>query len=98
MTLLIDLDFMFQLQADGEMANQSVRDPSRYKPDMVRNIEKFEKAVAHFRRNGHKWQTSIKFHGTKPALYEMHSYEQFEAWIFDTQAIYQGLEILPERT
>ena len=86
------------MQADSVLAGQSIQDPSRYKPDMVKNIEKFEKAVAHFKQNGHKWPTSKIFHGTKPTLYNVQSYERFEDWLFETQATYDGLETLPERT
>ena len=86
------------MQADSDLANQAVRDPSRYKPDMLRDIEVFNKAVAHFRRNGHSWPKS-PIHGTmQTSLHSMASYDQFEEWIFKTQGIYRGTETLPERT
>ena len=86
------------MRADSNLANQAVRDRAKYKPDMVRNIEKFNKAVAHFRRNGQDWPKSEIYGTRKIALYNMTSYDQFEAWLFQTEPMYRGLETLPART
>ena len=86
------------MQADSVKAGQSIKDPLKFKPAVVRSAEQFNQLLEHFRKNGHRWPTS-KIHGSMcKSLYTMTSYEQFERWIFETQRTYDGLETLPERT
>ena len=80
------------------MAGRSIQDPLKFKPAVIRNVEKFNKLIEHFRTYGHRWPVS-NIHGMKcKALEHMERYEQFERWIFETQPIYRGLETLRERT
>ena len=71
--------------ADGRQAGQSVRDPARYTPKVVQYIEKFNQAIEHFRRTGHRWPTS-SFHSTMlMGIKEIHSPEAFQNWILRSQ-------------
>ena len=72
------------------MAGTSLKDPMKYKPDVVRHVEAFNKAVEHFRRNGHKWEQSPLQKGFLTQLYLKETYESFETWILHTQAQYGG--------
>lgn len=77
---------------ESQRAGTSVKDPLRYKPDVVRHIERFNQAVEHFRNVGHKWPKSA-IQGTKLTdIKFMDRYEQFETWMFHTQKQYQGLD------
>ena len=64
---------------------------------MVNNIDKFNAAIEHFRKNGHAWPRagiqSIMLTGLANA-----DYLKFEKWLFETQAIYDGNYTMRERT
>ena len=89
---------MFQLKAESIRACQSVKDPERYRPKVVRNVEKFNQAIEHFRQNGQNWPRSKVFGSMITEIPRMQSYEDFERWILRTQKQYMQLEVLPGET
>ena len=96
--LLQDIQIFFQLQSESTLAGQTIRDPTRYKPHMIRNAELFNNAILHFQQHGDRWPRSEIFNTSLVSVFNMTAYEQFEDWIFQTQPMYRGLETLPMRT
>ena len=66
-----------------------MRDPARYTPVVLKNIEKFNQAVEHFRTTGHRWPTSEIHTIMLTGLAEINSPEAFQNWIFTTQKQYE---------
>ena len=67
----------------------------RYKTDFVRNLERFNRAVEHFREVGHRWERSQIQGIRQTGLKTMATYQQFEAWLLTTQQVYHGMDLLP---
>ena len=74
------------MKAESTKAGQAVRDPARYTPVVLKNIEKFNQAVEHFRTTGHTWPTSEVHTSMLTGLREINSPEAFQNWILITQA------------
>ena len=88
----------FKLAAESHMAGLSLKDPMKYRTDIVRHVERFNRAVEHFRNAGHKWPKSDVQGTYLTALSTMNSYVAFEAWILRTQEAWGGhnrMERLP---
>ena len=62
-----------------------MRDPARYTSKVVQNIEKFNQAIEHFRRTGHRWPTSTIHTTMLTALKDIQSPEAFQRWILRSQ-------------
>ena len=76
---------MFQLTAESARASQAVRDPARYTPVVLKNIERYNQAVEHFRATGHRWPTSEIHTIMLTGLSEIKSPEAFQNWLLITQ-------------
>ena len=88
------------MQAASDKAGQAIRDPVKYKPDVLRSIDNFNVALEHFRKMGHNWEVSPIHETTLTSLKAIEDYHQFEAWILETQVQYdrQTFDRLPAQT
>lgn len=88
------------MAAESQRAGTSLSDPAKYKPDVLRHVERFNQAVQHFQKKGHNWPKSQFQNGWLTQLYTKESYASFETWILHTQKQYGGynrMETLPDQ-
>lgn len=84
------------MKAESVQAGNAVRDPAKYRPNALRNIEKFNEAVLFFRQHGHKWETSMVKGVMLTFIREIKTPEAFQNWMFRTQTIHRNLEPVQE--